>query len=45
MVADKDVERVKVICEEIMPLVGEYFNFRCPLAAEAKAGPSWAFTH
>lgn len=45
MVADKDVERVKEICEDVMPLIGDYFNSRCPLAAEAKHGSSWVHTH
>lgn len=45
MVKTEHVERVKEICEGIMPLVGSYFNFRCPLAAEAQEGNSWAYTH
>lgn len=45
MVLDKDVDRVKEICEGIMPLIGDYFKFRCPLEAEAKHGPTWSFTH
>lgn len=45
MVADKDVERMMEICEGVMPLVGEYFNTRCKLEAEAKSGPSWVYTH
>jgi hypothetical protein len=44
-VADKDVEAVMKICVDIAPLVGEYLNLRCPIAAEAKSGSSWSSTH
>lgn len=44
-VAIKDVDEYCAICEAAMVAVGEYMGFRCPLAAEAKVGPSWAFTH
>lgn len=43
--ATKDVEEVCDICESAMVAVGEYLNFRCPLAAEAKVGPAWSYTH
>jgi DNA polymerase I-like protein with 3'-5' exonuclease and polymerase domains len=44
-VALKDVEAYCEICEEAMVAVGEALGFRCPLAAEAKVGSSWAYTH
>lgn len=45
MVANKDGARMKEICEGVMPLVGQYFNTRCKLEAEAKEGSSWVYTH
>lgn len=44
-VALKDVDEYCEICEAAMVAVGEHLGFRCPLAAESKVGPSWAFTH
>lgn len=44
-VAEKDVEEYCEICEAAMVAVGEALDFRCPLAAEAKVGRSWAYTH
>lgn len=44
-VRKEHAEEVKAICEAAMPAVGDYLGFRCPLAAEAKEGTSWAFTH
>lgn len=44
-VRNTHVARTKEICEGMMPIVGEYLGFRCPLEAEAKGGPSWSYTH
>lgn len=44
-VALKDVDEYCEICEAAMVAVGEAIGFRCPLAAEAKVGRSWTFTH
>ena len=33
------------ILEESAKLAGEYYNLRCPIAAEAKSGKSWAEVH
>ena len=33
------------ILEESAKLAGEYYNLRCPIAAEAKAGMTWADVH
>lgn len=45
MVAHKDVDEFKAICEAAFPAVEKYLSFRCPLAGEAKDGPSWSYTH
>ena len=39
------VEEFKEICTAAFPAVERYFNFRCPLAGEAKHGPDWSATH
>lgn len=39
------VDEFVEICEAAFPVVAEHFNFRCPLAGEAKVGESWAYTH
>ena len=33
------------ILEEAAKLAGEYYNLRCPIAAESKSGKSWAEVH
>ena len=38
-------EEVKVEAEEAIYEAGRAFNFRCPLAGEAKSGSTWAETH
>jgi DNA polymerase I-like protein with 3'-5' exonuclease and polymerase domains len=38
-------EKVQEEAEAAIHLAGEAFNFRCPLAGEAKAGSTWAETH
>ena len=30
---------------ECVTKAGEFFNFRCPLAGEAKVGKNWSETH
>lgn len=44
--AHKDcAERVAEICVDAMPLVEEYFEFKCPLKASADIGLTWKETH
>lgn len=38
-------ELVAKLAPECVRLAGEHFNFRCPLAGEAKIGKTWAETH
>jgi hypothetical protein len=33
------------LLEESAKLSGEYYKLRCPIAAEAKAGMTWADVH
>ena len=33
------------ILEESAKFAGEYYNLRCPIAAEAKTGKNWAEVH
>jgi len=33
------------VLEEAAKLAGEYYNLRCPIAAESKSGKSWAEVH
>ncbi len=44
-VKPEHVETVKEVLISTMPKVGDHFNMRCPLAAEAKHGANWAQTH
>lgn len=44
-VHEDDVAEVERVCIEAMPAVGDWLKFRCPLAAEADHGTSWAYTH
>ena len=44
-VADGDVGEFQKLAEQSMVLAGEYYNLRCPLAGEAKAGQTWKETH
>lgn len=44
-VRNDQVEEFEEICLAAFPAVEKYFNFRCPLAGEAKHGPDWAHTH
>jgi DNA polymerase I-like protein with 3'-5' exonuclease and polymerase domains len=38
-------EVVAKIATDCVPLAGDYFNFRCPLAGESKIGDTWRDTH
>lgn len=38
-------ERAAEIAVAMAPVAGNHFNFRCPIAAEAKIGTNWAQTH
>jgi hypothetical protein len=44
-VRDELAERAAEIMEAAAPLAGEHFKFKCPVAAEAKIGNTWADTH
>jgi len=41
----KDVDDMKFLLELSAVQAGEYYNLRCPIAAEAKSGSTWADTH
>ena len=38
-------ESVRKELEKSAILAGEYYQLRCPIAAEAKEGPTWADVH
>lgn len=38
-------ERAAELMEAAAPMAGEYFGFKCPVAAESKIGMNWAETH
>ena len=42
---EKDQEDLKFLLELSAVQAGEYYNLRCPIAAEAKDGLTWADTH
>ena len=42
---DKDVDDLKFLLELSAVQAGEYYNMRCPVAAESKSGYTWADTH
>ena len=42
---EKDVDSLKFLLELSAVQSGEYYNMRCPVAAEAKSGATWADTH
>jgi len=42
---EKDVKDLKFLLELSATQAGEYYNLRCPIAAEAKDGLTWADTH
>ena len=35
----------QVLSQESAKLAGDYYNLRCPIAAEAKQGKTWADVH
>jgi len=41
----KDLEDLKFLLELTAMQAGEFYNLRCPIAAEAKSGMNWAETH
>ena len=41
----EDAKNLMNLLEEAAKLSGEYYNLRCPIAAEAKAGMTWADVH
>ena len=41
----KDVEDLKFLLELSATQAGEYYNLRCPIAAESKSGSTWADVH
>ena len=42
---EKDVDDLKFLLELSAVQAGEYYNMRCPVAAESKSGYTWADTH
>lgn len=38
-------ERAAELMEAAAPMAGEFFGFKCPVAAEAKVGMNWSETH
>jgi len=42
---EKDVDNFKAILEHTAMNAGEYYKLRCPIAAEAKSGGTWADVH
>ena len=38
-------EKLMQILERSAELAGEYYNLRCPIAAESKQGKTWADVH
>ena len=41
----KAIHRAAELMEAAAPMAGEFFNFHCPVAAEAQIGNNWAETH
>jgi DNA polymerase I-like protein with 3'-5' exonuclease and polymerase domains len=41
----QDAEKLMQLLEQSAVLAGEYYNLRCPIAAEAKQGKTWADVH
>ncbi len=42
---EKDKEDLKFLLELTATQAGEYYNLRCPIAAESKSGRTWADVH
>ena len=41
----KDIDDVKFTLEHAAVRAGEYYNLRCPIAAESKSGSNWSEVH
>ena len=41
----KDLEDLKFLLELTAVQAGEFYNLRCPIAAESVSGDNWAETH
>ena len=44
-VEKKDLEDLKFLLELTAVQAGEFYNLRCPIAAESTSGKNWAETH
>ena len=44
-VEEKDLEDLKFLLELTAVQAGEFYNLRCPIAAESVSGKNWAETH
>ena len=44
-VEEKDLEDLKFLLELTAVQAGEFYNLRCPIAAESTSGKNWAETH
>lgn len=44
-VREEIADRAAELMVAAAPMAGEFFNFKCPVAAEAKVGLNWAITH
>jgi len=44
-VEEKDLEDLKFLLELTAVQAGEFYNLRCPIAAESTSGMNWAETH
>jgi len=44
-VKEQLAQRAANIAEAMAPVAGDYFQFNCPITAEAKVGDCWAETH
>ena len=42
---EEEVEDLKCLLELTAVKAGEYYNMRCPVAAESKSGTTWADVH
>ena len=43
--SQSQAEDLKFLLELTATEAGEYYNMRCPIAAEAKSGATWADVH
>lgn len=44
-VREDQAEEFAKLCEDMMPLAGEHFNFKIPITGESKIGDTWRDTH